>query len=96
MSDASLAEIVRFLNHHRVRATYGAVAEVLGVIPRSIGARLGTRGIEASWVVNAATGLPTDYEEREKHPALTRSTELITSGRELMKRLAAWKAEVRD
>jgi len=40
---ATLDEILAFLNDEQVRATYGAVAEVLGVIPRSMGARLGTK-----------------------------------------------------
>jgi hypothetical protein len=36
-----LEEIIQFLNHKQARATYGAVAGLLGVIPRSMGARLG-------------------------------------------------------
>ena len=92
VENATLAEIIGFLNHQQVRATYGAVAETLGVIPRSVGALLGPRHIEASWIVNAATGLPTDYGEHEMHPALRRSTEIITSGSELVRRLSAWKA----
>jgi hypothetical protein len=57
LGDVSLDEILQFLNHDKVRATYGAVAEVLGVIPRSMGARLGTRRPEASWIVSASNGL---------------------------------------
>ena len=40
---ASLDEILEFLNHEQVRATYSAVAEVLGVIPRSLAVRLEPR-----------------------------------------------------
>ena len=72
---ASLSEILQFLNDQQVRATYGAVADVLGVIPRSLGALLGPRTPEASWIVSAATGLPTDYSQNETHPALLRSGE---------------------
>jgi hypothetical protein len=91
---ASLPEIIQFLNHQQIRATYGAVAEVLGVIPRSMGARLGgaAHNREASWVVSKETELPTDYAEHEMHPALRRKREVITSGVELAKRLSEWKA----
>ena len=67
---ASLSEILQFLNDQQIRATYGAVADVLGVIPRSLGALLGPHTPEASWIVNAATGLPTDYSQNETHPSL--------------------------
>src|SRR5262245_58997268 len=89
--DVSLDEILRFLNHEHVRATYGAVAEVLGVVPRSIGAQLGARRPEASWVVNASNGVPTDYSEDEWHPALLSNADIITSGTVLLLRIAAWR-----
>jgi hypothetical protein len=69
-----LHEIVRFLNHEKVRATYGAVAELVGGIPQSIGARLGSRRAEASWIVNAGSGMPTGYQIQERHPALLSKT----------------------
>jgi hypothetical protein len=96
LGDANLSEIIQFLNHHQVRATYGAVAEVLGVIPLSMGALLGPRNAEASWIVSAATGLPTDYSQHEMHPALLRGSEIIRTGIELTLRLSAWKAERED
>jgi hypothetical protein len=90
--DVSLAEIIRFLNHEQVRATYRAVAGVLGVIPRTMGAKLGPRCVEASWIVSTATGLPTDYDQDEMHPALLHKIEIIATGRELTRRMSAWKA----
>ena len=39
----SVADVLRFLNEARTRATDGAVASVLGVPPRSMGGMLGTR-----------------------------------------------------
>lgn len=93
---ASLSEILEFLNDQQVRATYGAVAEVLGVIPRSMGGLLGPHTPVASWIVNGATGLPTDYSQNETHPALLRSSEIITSGIALTLRLTAWKAAQRS
>jgi hypothetical protein len=92
VDDASLAEIIRFLNHEQVRATYGAVAKVLGAIPRTMGAKLGPRCIEASWVVSTATGLPSDYDHDQIHPALLHKAEIIATGHELTRRMSAWKA----
>jgi hypothetical protein len=88
----SLEDILRFLNEEQVRATGGAVAEVLGVIPRLMGTRLGPHRPEASWIVNSFNGLPTDYSEDEWHPALLSEAEIITSGRVLALRLSKWRA----
>jgi len=91
MSDPRLDEVLRFLNSEQIRATYGAVAGVVGGIPQSIGARLGHRRPEASWVVNANTKLPTGYAPAEMHPALRRTQDVIESGSELRQRMARWK-----
>jgi len=88
-----LPEILRFLNEEQVRVTYGAVGEVLGIIPRALGGRLGCRTPERSWIVNAETGLPTDYSKDEMHPSLFRTDDMISSGMELVMRMTAWKAE---
>lgn len=85
--NTSLAEILAFLNEEEVRATYGAVAEVLGVMPRAMGTLLGPRRPEASWIVSAENGLPADYDQAEWHPALLSRGEIITSGRTLLLRM---------
>src|SRR5688572_2824834 len=87
VGNTSLEEILTFLNDEQVRATYGAVAEVLGVTPRWIGALLGPRRPEASWIVRAENGLPTDCDQTEWHPALLNHGEIITSGRALTLRM---------
>ena len=87
----ALDDVIAFLNAERVRATYGAVAETVGVPARSLGALLGDRRRDASWIVNASTGLPTDYAPEDAHPDLLSSGEVIASGRELLLRLAAHK-----
>ncbi len=92
IADTSLEEILRFLNDEQTRATYGAVAEVLGVAPISVGARLGERSPEASWIVNAADGLPTGYAQHDMHPALFDRNDVISAGMQLAMRLAVWKA----
>lgn len=95
-SDASLEEIVTFLNEQQVRASYGAVAEALHVIPRSMSARLGPGRPEASWAVSAETGLPTDYGPDESHPSLLQKAEVISKGRELLMRMSIWRARRRE
>src|SRR4029078_11172795 len=91
VGSVDLPDILRFLNQEQVRATYGAVGEALVVIPRAIGARLGPHTRERSWIVNAETGLPTDYSRDDMHPALFRANEIISSGTELVMRMTAWK-----
>jgi alkylated DNA nucleotide flippase Atl1 len=91
----SLTEVLRFLNDARTRATYGAVAGVLGMPPRSMGAMLRNRRAEASWVVNGVTGLPTDYEQSDWHPDLLASSEVIRTDTELMLRMALWRAHTK-
>jgi alkylated DNA nucleotide flippase Atl1 len=90
---ATAADILRFLNDTRTRATYGAVASVLGVPARSIGGVLGARRAEASWIVNADTGLPTDYDQTDWHPDLLSNPTVIRTGQELTLHLALWRAK---
>jgi alkylated DNA nucleotide flippase Atl1 len=90
-----LRDVVRFLNEAQVRATYGAVAELVGGIARGIGARLTalySRSPEASWVVNADSGMPSGYAARERHPALLNKREIISRGRELEQRMVRWES----
>jgi hypothetical protein len=90
----TLEDVVRFLNEQKIRATYGAVAEVVGGIAQGIGARLDrlyAKNPQASWVVNAESGLPTGYNLRERHPSLLISTDVITNGGQLQKRMMRWK-----
>ncbi|MGF1740155.1 hypothetical protein L4C34_03550 [Vibrio profundum] len=59
--DDTLNQIIGYLNENGIRATYGAVADVLGVNAQSVGMLLGERRPEVSWVVNRKTGMPTGY-----------------------------------
>lgn len=90
--DATLDEVLTFLNDEEIRATYGAVAGVLGVAPVGIGQLLGTRRPEASWIVGADTSLPAGYEQSEWHPSLLRRAEFIRTAHELRLRLSLWRA----
>ena len=79
----SIETILAALNRYRLRATYGAVGKVLGLPAISVGARLGTRRPEASWVVAKSTGLPTGYHSHEYNPELFQSDRIIDSAEEL-------------
>jgi len=93
VGSATLPEILEFLNAEQVRATYSAVGELLGIVPRSMGSQLGPHSPERSWIVSAGTGLPTDYSQDEMHPSLLRTDDVISSGIALAMRLSAWKAK---
>ena len=87
--ESRLAAIVMFLNAEETRATYGAVAGVLGVPAISMGARLGDHSLEKSWIVSAkAPCMPTGYAGHHIHPKL-RSSEIITTAVELQRRMDA-------
>jgi len=90
---ASVADVLAFLNDARTRATYGAVASVIGLPAQSVGQALGERRAEASWVVNDQTELPTGYEQTNWHPDLLASSSVIRTGNELALRLALWRAK---
>ena len=76
--------VLEFLNHARLRCTYGAMAGVLGTDARFVAQRyLGARRKNASWVVNKKSGEPTGYEEQEKHPELHNCSQVISDANEL-------------
>ena len=88
----SLHLILDCLNRERIRCTYGAVAEVIGGIARGVGQRLEAKDPRNSWIVNKATGEPTDYLDSQKHPDLHQNPRIITTGeelRELLRRSAS-------
>jgi hypothetical protein len=85
----TLAEVIAFLSRERIRATYGAVAGVLGVAPHSIGERLGPRCARVSWIVNAATHQPVDFRPDELAPDLATNPAVIRTPGELRRRIAA-------
>ncbi len=86
----NVTEVLLCLDDLEVRATFGAVADSIDVIPQSMGELLGPRRPEASWVVSAADGRPTGYEQSEMHDDLFRS-DVISTSHELLKRIVAWR-----
>ena len=69
MADDPLTPLLFRLQSLRQRATYGAVAGVVGGHPRSL-MRGRPRDPLHSWVVNAQNGRPTRYRDDEMHPNL--------------------------
>ena len=77
-----LDQILDALNQHHQRATYGAVAGLLGAVPRAVMSGR-KRDWRHSWVVNEQTGKPTEYSELRMHPSLTQNVHIISSTEEL-------------
>lgn len=73
-----LDQILDALQHARQRATYGAVASVLGAAPRTL-MKSRDRDQRHSWVVSRKTGVPTGYEPDQLHPDLLVNERVIES-----------------
>jgi hypothetical protein len=78
MQSLSLDQIVELLDQHGQRATYGAVARLVGHSPRSL-LKGRDRGRRFSWIVNRVTGLPTGYQEDQIDPRIRDSGPVIAS-----------------
>ena len=87
MEARPLEEILSALNSHQQRATYSAVAALVGETPRTL-MRGKPREPGHSWIVSKSTGRPTGYAEGELHPSLTANEKILMSPEEL----AAWLA----
>jgi hypothetical protein len=88
----SIATVLKFLNSERIRATYGAVAGIVGRHPIGVAPLLGRRRPEASWVVSKKTGDPTGYLSAERHADLKSRRQIISDTDDLLRRLRAWSA----
>ncbi len=80
----TIEHILEALNKQKVRATYGAVGEVLDIIPISVGKLLGQRRPEASWVVSSETGEPTGYSASECHKDLYTNPTILRTREQLL------------
>jgi hypothetical protein len=87
MSENNMDQILDTLNNARQRATYGAVAAVLGKAPRTLMTGR-ERDLRHSWVVSRKSGQPTGYEAGQVHPELMRSERVIETREELERWLA--------
>lgn len=87
MAPLSLDGILDALNLYGQRATYGAVAGLLGVPPRSVMSGR-PRDWRHSWVVNAETGWPSEYPAPKVHPQIEARDHVLTTTDELLDWLA--------
>jgi hypothetical protein len=87
-----LDALIACLASHQQRATYGAVAPLVGSQPR--GLMYGRpRSPLNSWVVSKATGRPTGYRDEEIDPPLLKSSTVLLDD---PKRLRQWLSERMD
>lgn len=82
MQPLSLDEIVDLLDQRGQRATYGAVARLVGHSPRSL-LKGRDRARRYSWIVNRESGLPTGYTDDQIDPRLRDSGPVISDDAEL-------------
>lgn len=82
MTTEKLDQILDALNARRQRATYGAVAAVIGAAPRTLMSGR-DRDQRHSWVVSRKTGQPTGYEPEQVHAELETVPHVIDSRDEL-------------
>ena len=82
-----LDAILAALNQHQQRATYSAVAALLGETPRLL-MHGRPRAPDNSWIVSKTTGRPTGYADSDIHPQLTTIETVLTTREELTSWLA--------
>ncbi len=92
ISEQMLGEVLATLGTYKLRATYGAVAGLLGCTARSLGRSLGERRKETSWIVSARTELPEGYADAQLHPQLTVNEHVVRRSEELGRLVDAWRS----
>jgi len=85
---STLDQILDALHHNHQRATYGAVAALLGTPPRTL-MQGRERDQRHSWVVSRKSGEPTGYQPELIHPALRESERVIDTKEDLARWLAS-------
>lgn len=87
-ADLEIDRIVALLQKYKQRATYGALGKIVGRHPRSV-MQGRPKCARDSWIVSAATGIPTDYGSSQIDPDLESSPSVLETAEEL----AAWLRE---
>jgi hypothetical protein len=83
----TLDRVLDLLNRHHQRATYGAVADLVGGHARSV-LQGRQRNWRHSWVVNQDTGMPTEYPSGMSHPAIAERSEILSTAEKLQEWIA--------
>jgi hypothetical protein len=93
MNELTMDTILDALDTGHQRATYGAVAALLGKSPRTLMTGC-DRDQRHSWVVSRKNGEPTGYAPEQVHPSLRERPEVFETKEELGRWLAARGASV--
>ena len=80
----TVERILDFCNQEEIRVTYGAVAGVIKVLPRSIGNYLGARSKRSSWIVREDNHKPSGYLPNQIHENLCKNQKVIECDEELV------------
>jgi len=72
---SGVARIMECLRKEEQRATYGAIAPLVGAKPQDMGDLLGDKNSRNSWAVNKGTGYPTGYTRKQMDPNLVKVLE---------------------
>ncbi len=76
--------VSQVLNRGKIRATYGAVAAVVGCNPRNVMNGLPISQVN-SWMVCSKTGMPTGYGPKDHHPDLIKLPIIVRDPNKLRK-----------
>jgi hypothetical protein len=88
MSTVTLDQVIDALDRSHQRATYGAVAALLGEAPRTL-MKGRTRDQRHSWIVSSQNNEPTGYTPEQTHPALREHEHVLKNKEELERWLEA-------
>ncbi|MDE2738096.1 MAG: threonine synthase, partial [Paracoccaceae bacterium] len=83
----TVERILDFCNQEEIRVTYGAVAEVIEVLPSSVGNHLGVRSKRSSWIVREDNHKPSGYKPNQIHENLFKNPEVIKSPKILIHKI---------
>ena len=89
----TLDQIIDALDRAHQRATYGAVASLLGEAPRTL-MKGHERDQRHSWIVNLKTGEPTGYSPDLLHPDLREHDEVLETKESLARFIESAMATV--
>jgi hypothetical protein len=93
MPNITLDQVLDALDRNHQRATYGAVAAVLGDAPRTL-MKGRARDQRHSWVVSSQNNEPTGYTPDQTHPALREHEQVLKTKDELERWLESALAAV--
>ena len=88
----SIDAIVDALDQHHHRATYGAVAELLGRPSRSLMSEC-PKNRRCPWVVSQKHGMPSGYSSFQRHPSFMENEDILSTRGELVEWLRSHRSQ---